>query len=359
MGRILIFSGSTGGGHHQVASTLKTELEEKGHFVQISDLLTDYNKAVKFCTVDGYRFMYKHTGHLYGLLYRLSNHKFASVTVGSLFYQLTKAPLLKYIDEFSPDLIITVHPFGSGVLGKLRLKGHIHCKTLALITDYSVHGTHVGKGIDKYIVGSNVLKEKLLKLGVPSHKIASLGIPIRKDFKEKDPSVRDDGIFHVLIMGGSDGESFIRKSVYWIAKNPDIHITVVCGNNHNLYSTLQKTYKHHKYIHIKGFVEEIQPLMSKADVIITKPGAITITEAISQELPIIIPYAIPGHETANAKFLEKSGVAQRVHSSLWLAFTIERMMKNPALINKMKQNIQSDEIKYSTNDIIESIANYM
>lgn len=356
MGDILIFSGSTGGGHNQVAATLKAELEAKGHTVHVSDLLAEYNGFVKFCCIDIYRIMYKKFGKVYGFLYHQTNTKFNSKITTRIFSGLLKKPLLKRISEISPDLIITVHPFGTGILGQFRRKGLLQCKTIALITDFAAHWTHVGEGIDRYIVASDFLKNSLVRKGVSPHIIRSAGIPIRKDFQHKNTDIRDDGIFHVLIMGGSDGESFIEKSIYWIAKNPDIHITIVCGNNQLLKNKLEKNYRNQKHIQVLGFVKEIKPLMSKADLIVTKPGAITITEALSQELPIIIPYVIPGHESANAKFLVKAGVAQRTRSSMFLAYVIEKMVTDPSIIDSMRENIKVEGVRHSTHDIIESIA---
>lgn len=356
MSNILICSGSTGGGHHQVAQTLKRELESQGHQVEVTDILTEYSKVVKFFAVDGYRFLYKHFGRVYGSLYRATNSKLSSKRSSKIFSKLLRDKFLEKVKEFDPDLIITVHPFGSGILGPLREQGKLDCKVIALITDFTAHWTHIGKGIDRYIVASDFLKKNLIKKGVDPEIIKSAGIPIRKEFEEKNMAEREDGIFHVLIMGGSDGENFISNSLFWIALNPDIHVTIVCGNNETLKRKLEKRYHKRNQIVVKGYVKEIKPLMSRADLIVTKPGAITVTEAISQELPIIIPYAIPGHETNNAKFLVELGVAQRAHTSLFLAYSVEKMLNDPKIMETMRDSIKLESVKHSTNDIIETIS---
>jgi len=356
--RILLVTGSTGGGHNQVANTLSDELKSRGYEVEICDLLVDFNKMVKFCCIDSYNFLYKHIPRIYGMIYWCTNRKLFSKISAMVFYMLIGREFSHYINHINPQMIICVHPFGSGILGKLRRKKMINSFTTALITDFHAHWTHIGDGIDRYIVSSERLKNSLIKRGVDGSKIMFLGIPIRKDFNKKNTSERDDGIFTVLIMGGSAGENFIRRSLYWIARNKDMQIIVVCGKNTVMKKRLEKAYATKKNVDIRGYEKNIKPLMSKADIIITKPGAITVTEAISQELPIIIPYAIPGHESANAKFLVQSGIAYRTHSSLWLAYVVDKVMKNPEVIDYMRENIQRNYIRFSTEDIVNGIDHF-
>ena len=145
MSRILVFTGSTGGGHTQVAKTLQKELESRGHEVIISDLLNDFSRIIKFICVDTYRFLYKRIPVLYGVTYRWSNHKIISNVATTVFNALIGRKLIKYISELEVDIVVSVHPFGSGVLGKLRKNKKIECNTIALITDFKAHWMHVGK----------------------------------------------------------------------------------------------------------------------------------------------------------------------------------------------------------------------
>ncbi len=358
MGRVLLLTGATGGGHTQVANTLCTELQSHGHDVVISDLLVDFNKAIKFTCVDGYSFLYKKLPALYGLMYRFTDRKVVSKMTANVFHALIGKKIIKFISEVNPDIIISVHPFGSGLLGKLRYNKYIGQITVALITDFKAHWTHVGKGIDYYVVCSDYSKLSLVKKGVDSSTIGSMGIPIRSDFLNKNINQKDKGIFTVLVMGGSEGEKFIERSLFWIARNKDVRIIVVCGKNDLLRKRLASRYSKRNNVEIRGFEKNIPELMSKADIIITKPGAITVTEAISQELPIVIPYAIPGHESANAKFLVKSGIALRTHSYIWLAHIVEKLMKNPDMIDSIKGNIKENNVKYSTPELVDIIDDY-
>lgn len=355
MSRIIIFTGSTGGGHNQVANTLRNELEGRGHEVIITDLLKDYSKIAKISFVDTYNFLYKHVSFLYGLIYKSTNYRYISKFSAFVFSRLIKDKLINFISENQPDLIISVHPFGSGILGRFRDKKLISCLTLVLVTDFQAHCTHISSGIDYYIVSNRYTEYDLVKRGVNPKIIRSIGIPISSDFVEKNTKERDDGIFTVLIMGGSEGEKFIKNSLFYIARNKNMNIIVICGKNEKLRRKLNRRYYKKKNVDIRGYEKNIKSLMSKADVIITKPGAITVTEAISQELPIVIPYAIPGHESANAKFLVKSGMARRTRSYLQLAYIIEKMMRNPEILESIRDNIKDNGMGYSTLEFVDTI----
>ncbi len=86
----------------------------------------------------------------------------------------------------------------------------------------------------------------------------------------------------------------------------DIGLAVVCGRNKKLQEGLEAlSWENPAFIY--GFTREMPDFMRAADVIVTKAGPGTITEALNAELPIILYSKIPGQEDGNVTFVESEG----------------------------------------------------
>lgn len=109
---------------------------------------------------------------------------------------------------------------------------------------------------------------------------------------------------HILLMGGSMGAGNILESTRILSdKLPNIQVTVICGHNEELFKEFNKV-KLNKNINILSFTDSIDLLMDASDILITKPGGLTTTEAMTKNLPIIMINPIPGVESANCNFLK-------------------------------------------------------
>jgi processive 1,2-diacylglycerol beta-glucosyltransferase len=94
-----------------------------------------------------------------------------------------------------------------------------------------------------------------------------------------------------------------------------LQIVVVCGKNKKLYQRLKALPLRQHHLVVLGFVENIHELMKVADVLISKPGGMTVAESLCCQLPLIIYRPIPGQEEANTAFLEGYNVAMRASSA--------------------------------------------
>lgn len=69
--------------------------------------------------------------------------------------------------------------------------------------------------------------------------------------------------------------------------------------------------------------------MSVADLIVTKPGGVTTSEALATGLPIVIVIPIPGIEERNAEFLCTAGAAISVTKTFTLAEAVSMVLCHP------------------------------
>lgn len=361
MKKVLILTTSTGQGHNQAANSLIEALTGADFECVRHDFLASDNKLINKIVVWGYEFSALKLPHIYGFFYKLTDNKYINNLNNFLFFNVIWK-LSKFIEKEKPDLIIGTHPFTVNIIDKLKRKG-MSIPFISVVTDFKAHYTYVSTSVDAYVTGSKNTKDYLISEGIKPEIIFPIGIPIKESFFEKDiniPSVKDDEYFSLLLMSGSMGLRNISYVLDELLKNEHkLRITVVCGNNENLRKSLLKKCENdytNKKIHIFGFSNDIASFMEYSDILISKPGGLTVTEAIIKNLPLIIPFVIPGQEMENVDFLASNGYAYYVNHIKSINSVVNQLIENPTDLNKMKKNLKELSSTYSSKAIID-IAN--
>jgi len=83
--------------------------------------------------------------------------------------------------------------------------------------------------------------------------------------------------------------------------------------------------------HVLGFVTNMHEWMSIADLIVTKPGGLTTSEALALGKPLFILNPIPGQETANSDFLLEHGAAAKANRTEDLPFRVKQLLGSDKL----------------------------
>ncbi|RKD29529.1 MGDG synthase family glycosyltransferase [Thermohalobacter berrensis] len=359
MGKILIFTASTGGGHNQAASSLGREFSQKGYKVKKIDILKETSKILEILIEDGYKVLINRLPKIYGKLYKISDKQRINKYITRLFTKACYSKIYQIIKSYSPDLIISTHPFIINIIDRIKCEGLLKTPFISIVTDYEAHQTYISNKVDAYITANKYTANSLIKKGVDKSKVYPFGIPIERKFLEKPPKqiINDNSKFRILLMGGSLGMRNMKKVLNYLIKNNNpLEIIVVCGKNDVLKRSIEKNFikkYSDKKLVVYGFTKKIHELMELCDVIITKPGGLTISEAIVKNIPIIIPYLIPGQEQENAQFLVKSGVAIKVDKAKEINSIIDCLINNPEKLEKMKLNMKKLSCQYSIEKIIE------
>jgi processive 1,2-diacylglycerol beta-glucosyltransferase len=247
-------------------------------------------------------------------------------------------------------------------MAHLKKKG-LKTPFVSVVTDFKAHYTYVSPLVDAYITASVSTKNSLIERGVKEDIIFPIGIPIRESFFDTDMEIReikDNNYFNLLLMSGSMGLKNISYVLDELLTNKHkLRITVVCGTNETLFNTLQKkaeTNYPDKKLHIIGFSNDIASFMDYSDLLISKPGGLTVTEAIAKNLPLIIPFVIPGQEMENTEFLTSNGYAYYVEDYKSINSIVDKLIDNPKHLLEMKAKLRTLALSYSSNSIID-IAN--
>ncbi len=366
--KILIFSVSIGGGHDAVARNLKSILTERDAEVEIVDALGLINKKLFKVIADGYLNLTDKVPLIYESLYKSVNNKQASSIANIGLEVLSSDKILDHIEMVDPDLIIATHPFVVAFISKLKKSGEIDLPFVVVVTDFKAHMLYESEFVDAYIVASPETKRDMIKKGFIRSKVFPFGIPVdRKFFKDVDKKYKrkkkKSKTFSVLIMGGALGFHSMGIIVdEMLSLNTRIKVRVICGKNEELYNSIQRDFKHSieiEKLEVYGFIDNVHELMEKSDVLITKPGGVTVTEAIIKRLPLIIPYHIPGQESENADFLAEHHMAIVSENLGNTMNTVDTMAKNPIITEPLRNNMDRLARKYSldnTGDLIVQLA---
>ncbi|MDV3428121.1 MAG: glycosyltransferase [Bacillota bacterium] len=357
MKKLLILTASTGAGHNQAANSLSQAFMEKGYYVNKYDFLKEGDKFLNIVVAEGYDFLAKSLPRVYGNIYKLSDHKTLNDRLLKKYPKRLENRLLKFIQESKPDIIIGTHPLSVAVIGKLKEKDIIDIPFISIVTDFKAHYAYIDNNVDAYITASEYTKTTLMERDVPEDKVFPFGIPVKKEFYVTPKEIKEESRFSILMMSGSMGLKGIGAVLKELTNNKNkLKVTVVCGNNKELYDDLNDKYLPYYgkgELNILGFTNEVPKLMSESDVIISKPGGLTVSEALICKLPLIIPFAIPGQEEENSEFLVNAGAAISMDDIDNLNDIIDKLIESPEIIKRMKDNIEKISGTNSIEEIIE------
>lgn len=376
--KILIMSASTGGGHNRAARAIKEELESKtidNETVEceIIDSLKLVNNTMDKIISRGYEKSAIYTPKAYGSVYRFSESSLVSKNEfkGNLLTSLMAQKFKKLLNDSQPDLIIGTHPFPMIALSTLKkytnidihnlnLSDTFHKKyvnlnvppMISVLTDYTTHSTWIQNEIDYYIVGHEYVKELLVFEGVESNKVKAFGIPVEKSFlshRDRETVLEELDLspdkLTVLLMGGSFGAGNIKETLSELMEiDRDFQILVITGRNESLREKIEKGLSQHfhdKNVKVLGFTNKMNDILASVDVLVSKPGGLTTTESLLKDVPMIVPYYIPGQEEENLDFLSNCGAVLRTTKKYNLSVLLKVLIDDPSRLDMLKRNIKS------------------
>ena len=132
-----------------------------------------------------------------------------------------------------------------------------------------------------------------------------------------------------------------------------LKIIVVVGQNENLLARLKKLKISHE-VEILGYISDVDKIMASADLLITKPGALTMTEAFAVGLPLILHAPIPGPEALNAAYAVNHGVAIEVGEQK-ISVVVEELLNNPVRLDEMKRCAKKISKPFAAAEIVNQI----
>lgn len=319
--KALILSCNTGGGHNSCAAALKENFEERGDLCEIVDALGFISPGFSRFVSNWHSRIYRHLPWLFQFGYNYSEKHPAVFSPKSPIYRLLtrgKDALAQYLRDRDHDVIICTHVFAALMLTAALEEQPIQAATGFVNTDYTCSPITKNCRLERCFISDEALASEFECENIPREKIIGCGIPIRQAFchrlnrEEAKPrwGVPADHR-HLLVACGSMGCGPIPRLTDTISRRMGerCDLTVVCGTNRRLYKKLEKKHAGDPRIHIRGYVDDMPSLMDSADLYLTKPGGISVSEAAEKELPMVLVNAVAGCEEPNLRYFLAAGGA--------------------------------------------------
>ncbi|MBX3064532.1 MAG: glycosyltransferase [Anaerolineae bacterium] len=326
--RILFLFSDTGGGHRAAAEAIIAALRQRyGAAVQCEmvDVFRDYAPSPFKYAPEVYPVWVNRGRLMWTLSYHMSNRRGqpAAMTfmVRSIWRKFRRG-LSRLFEDHPSDLIVSVHPlFNSLAMASLRRLPQ-RPPFITVVTDLvSTHAFWYNRHVERILVPTQPAVDRGLKLGINPDRLRVTGLPVHPDFansligkaEAREKLAWDAQLPAILLVGGGAGMGPLFRIARRInALALPCQLVIVAGRNEKLKSKLDKV-KWNQPTQIYGFVTNMPELMAASDILVTKAGPGTISEACMAGLPLIISDHIPGQEYGNVKYIiaHKAGVYAR------------------------------------------------
>ncbi len=336
-------------GHHQVADTIAEYLGEGIECKKI-DLLSEWNPLLESVVTKTYLEWIHYMPETYAWVYKQMACKSKTNRSYKYYEFLFLKKMRKIVAEENPDLIICTHGFPSYILN--QLKNHKECDipVINVYTDFFINDVWGKSKIDYHFVPTEAAKKELVKKHHLSEaRVLVTGIPVSRQFYRSNKATeKKRNKIRVLVSGGSVGLGNIF-GLLTQTRNDDIEYFVLCGKNKNLYEKIVNLNCNN--IHPLSYIssrERMNDLYDTVDAVITKPGGVTISEALKKELPIFVHSALPGQEEINLKLLVEIGLVKILEEKQSIGEQLNNHFSDPTLVDGFSHALQQYLVEVSS-----------
>lgn len=350
--KALILTCSTGQGHNSCAHAVKEYYDSQNTPCRVEDALGLISPRVSKIVCWGHVTMYRHFHSLFQIGYRYSEKHSDMFKEKSWVYRLLSLGMDRLkacILEGGYDQVICTHVFASLMVTELQKRYSLPIHTCLVATDYTCNPGTKESQVDLHFIPDTPLSVFYECPGIQDEQILTSGIPVRQMFYHAVPKAQAKlalGISpshnHLLMMCGSMGCGPMEKLTKVLSKTlpESVELSVVCGTNRSLQKKMTRKFRKRENVHIWGYVEDMSGLMDSADLYLTKPGGISVTEAAVKNLPMVFIDAVAGCEEYNKIYFIRRKAAKTAKTVKEIAAVCADVLSKPRKLEKMRRNLE-------------------
>ena len=345
-------------GHKRAAEALGGALRARGHrAVHVVDILEYMPAWFRWFYPRGYLLCVHRLPWLWAILFSTTDHPWVErlARPGRRWSnRLLARPFLRWLTELKPAVLVCTHFLPPEVVGSWKTRHLPSLQLWSLVTDYRPHLWWVSEGVDRYFVGLEETRVALQHLGVSQDRITVSGIPVDGLFyapadqaaQRRAHELLPDRLT-LLVTSGGYGIGPVLRLCRSLGSIPDaaqgrLQVVVVAGDNPVLQQQLLAWSRTTKaLVRVLGFTRRMHELMVAADVIVTKPGGLTVTEAMVLLRPLLLFAPIWGQESGNAEILVHHGVARLLQRPEDCGPLIARWLDHPEELSGMRAKLDA------------------
>ncbi len=393
--KVLVLTRSTGEGHNRVSQALKEVFEARGHTCTSIDALYIVNsdrleanasqdqaeaesaepdlavvEPPKRHLADTASQLYGWAAlkvpHLFGAVYnigaaysrmripspiRLQNSKYADATY-------------RYIEENEYDAVIAPHLFPEATLSAIRRDHPSHVRYYGVLTDYTCSPFFTEPKLDGYFIPHPDMVDDCVRRGLPRNKTYADGIPVSDRFRHagSKEEVRTQlglplGVPTFLVMAGGVGSLHIGEMCDQLLSRGSeyLNLVVLTGRREDLFTRIAGQYRDDPRVKVVSFTDRVADYMAAADVLVSKPGAVSSTEAAVSRVPLVHTMPIPGMEASNARFFQQRGMSIFAPQMNEATLVAHRLIADEAGMRRMRERQARNIIADSAERIVSQI----
>jgi processive 1,2-diacylglycerol beta-glucosyltransferase len=290
---------------------------------------------------DGYIQMVKTIPQMYRYIYNRAERATEVGPFRTWAHQFTAENLHRLIQRWRPDAVVCTHAFPCGAMAEYKRMYADAPPVVGIVTDYAVHGFWMHSDIDAYAVASAEVRSTMIARGIDPNRVAASGIPVKPEFvpsPDRRNGLRErlnlprDG-FVVLMMGGGLGIGPLERMMHSLeALDLPLTLVVITGRNARGERRVMATAQKVRFpVRVLTFVDNVYDYMHAADAFVSKPGGLSVAEALVAQVPLVLYKPLPGQEERNARVISEAGAGLRVRRLNDLAGTLERVLTDTRL----------------------------
>ncbi|HZT13949.1 MAG TPA: glycosyltransferase [Candidatus Baltobacteraceae bacterium] len=337
-----------GVGHTSAAKALRNALALSTPDLE-STIVDSYKfSAAMFSRVvsNGYLGLVKTIPQMYRFIYARAEKATDVGPFRAWVHQFTASNIRPFLTQYAPDVVVCTHAFPCGVMAEYKHEFADAPPVFGVVTDFAVHAFWIHANVDGYAVATDQMRQQLIARGVDPQRIVASGIPISPEFGEtsrgRDQLARrlelppDRRI--VLVMGGGLGIAPLETIMRALAQVDDsLCAVVIVGRSRRAEARALECAARMQYpVRVLRFVDNVHDYMHAADLLVTKPGGLTSSEALAAGVPLLLFKPLPGQEERNTRFLVSGGAAVRAKKSEDLAQRVQMLLRDVQKRERMR-----------------------
>ena len=338
--RVLILTADAGAGHRSAANALDGALHARyGDRVvtAIVNPLHEPHAPIAFRVAEeNYLNQVQATPTLYQLQHEATDSPLSAALFGLSARLLLARTMTRLLVRWQPDVVVSVYMLYSEAVAAASARLGRKVPHITVITDLgsTVHSVWFSPHDAFCVASSEVVRRKAITCGMDEAHVVVAGIPVDRRFGQPAAPVSelraqlgweaDRPV--ILLMSGGAGIGHVADLAAAIdAAGLPAQLAVVAGRNEELEAHLRAIpWRNPTYIY--GFTREVPTLMHASNIVLTKAGGLSVSEALAAGLPIILHSAIQGQETGNVEHVVEHGAGVWAPTSTEVVRTLKRWL---------------------------------